>query len=325
VVKFPQVACVMIGAVSERRIPMPHRPVRDPGRLRKIDREVNDAIARHSAAGFLFDAASVRSFARQSGKGADVVLLHGVPTSSFLYRKVLPVVADQGLRATAFDLPGLGLAERPDEFDYSWSGLSAWTGAAIDALGLDRVHLVVHDIGGPIGFEWAIRNPDRVLSMTVMNTMVDVSGFRRPWPMHPFSIQGIGAIWLRASPRLLFSELFYGLGVADRALVPRSDVYAHVALLRLRDRGSAFLRIMRGFELTEEKERFFHEGLGARTYPARLVWGERDPALGLDKLEDCRRALGLEDAIMLPAKHFLQEDHPGEVGQAIADLAAPLG
>jgi len=304
---------------------MPHRPVRDPGRLRKIDREVNDAIARHSAAGFLFDAGGVRSFARQSGAGADVVLLHGVPTSSFLYRKVLPVVADQGLRATAFDFPGLGLADRPEDFDYSWSGLAAWTGEAIDALGLDRIHLVVHDVGGPIGFEWAIRNPGRVLSLTVLNTFVDAGSFRRPWPMHPFSIKGIGEVWLRASPRLLFSEIFYSLGIAQRALVPRSDIYAHVALVRLRDRGRAFLKIMRGFELTEEKERFFRTGLSARDYPARLVWGERDPVFGLEHLESCRRALGVEDAIMLPAKHFLQEDHPAEVGQAVADLAAPLG
>jgi pimeloyl-ACP methyl ester carboxylesterase len=311
--------------MGERRIPMPHRPVRDPGRLRKIDREVNDAIARHSAAGFLFDAGGVRSFARQSGAGADVVLLHGVPTSSFLYRKVLPVVADQGLRATAFDFPGLGLADRPEDFDYSWSGLAAWTGEAIDALGLDRIHLVVHDVGGPIGFEWAIRNPGRVLSLTVLNTFVDAGSFRRPWPMHPFSIKGIGEVWLRASPRLLFSEIFYSLGIAQRALVPRSDIYAHVALVRLRDRGRAFLKIMRGFELTEEKERFFRTGLSARDYPARLVWGERDPVFGLEHLESCRRALGVEDAIMLPAKHFLQEDHPAEVGQAVADLAAPLG
>ena len=310
---------------SQRRIPMPHRPVRDPGRLRKIDRDVNEAIARHSAEGFLFEAGGVRSFARQTGEGADVVLLHGVPTSSFLYRKVLPVLDDQGLRATAFDFPGLGLAERPEDFDYSWSGLAAWTGQAIDALGLDRVHLVVHDVGGPIGFEWAIRNPDRVLSMTVLNTLVDVAGFRRPWPMHPFSIRGLGEVWLRASPGSCSRRSSIGSGSQTARRSPRSDIYAHIALLRLRDRGRAFLKIMRGFELTEEKERFFHEGLGARSYHARLVWGEGDRALGLDKLESCRRALGLEDAILLPARHFLQEDHASEVGQAIADLAAPLG
>ena len=304
---------------------MPSRPVRDPSRLRQIDRDVNEAIARHSAAGFRFEAGGLCSFARQHGDGADVVLMHGVPTSSFLYRKVLPVLADQGLRGTAFDLPGLGLADRPADFDYSWSGLARWTGDAIDALGLDRVHLVVHDIGGPIGFEWAIHNPDRVLSITVLNTLIDVAGFRRPWPMAPFAVRGLGELWLRASPRFLFAEMFYSQGIAQRAAVPRSDVYAHLAFLRLHDRGRAFLKVMRGFELTAEKQRFLHDGLADRSCPVRLVWGERDPALGLDELQACQRVFELSDAILLPARHFLQEDHAGEVGQAIADLAAPLG
>ncbi len=311
--------------MPDRRISMPQRPVRDTARLRKIDREVNHEIARHSAAGLRFEAAGVQSFARQAGDGADVVLLHGVPTSSYLYRKVIGVLADEGLRATAFDFPGLGLADRPAGFDYSWGGLAAWSGAAIDALGLDRVHLVVHDIGGPIGFEWAIQNPDRVLSLTVLNTLVDVAEFRRPWPMQPFAIPGLGELWLRASPRWAFAEIFYGMGIADRSAVTRAEIYSHIALLRLHDRGRAFLKIMRGFELTAEKQRFFHEGLASRTYPARIVWGERDPALGLDKLAACERALGLDDAILLPAKHFLQEDQAAEIGQAIADLAAPLG
>ena len=293
--------------------------------MRQIDREVNDTIARHSAAGFRFGAGGLSSFARQQGRGGDVVLLHGVPTSSFLYRKVLPVLDDQGLRATAFDFPGLGLADRPGDFDYSWSGLARWTGDAIDALELNRVHLVVHDIAGPIGFEWAIRNPDRVLSMTVLNTIGKVDDFRRPWPMHPFSIKGIGEVWLRASPRLLFSEIFYSLGVANRAAVPRHEIYAHVNLLRLHDRGTAFLKIMRGFELTAEKQRFYLEGLAGRTWPARIVWGERDRALDLAQMAECQRLLGLDDAILLPGKHFLQEDLASEVGQAIADLAAPLG
>ena len=315
----------MMLAMASSRMHMPRRPGRDPSRLREIDRDVNDAIARHSAAGFRFEAGGVRAFARQQGEGADVVLLHGVPTSSFLYRRVLPVLAEQGLRGTAFDFPGLGLSDRPAPFDYSWSGLAAWTGDAIDALGLERVHLVVHDIGGPIGLEWAIRNPERVLSVTVLNTMLDVSGFKRPWPMAPFAVRGFGELWLRASPRFLFSEVFYAQGIAKRAQVPRSQIYAHIALLRLHDRGRAFLEIMRGFELTAEKERFFRDGLAGRRFPARAVWGEQDPALGLDRLEAAKSILGLDDAILLPARHFLPEDHPGEVAHAVADLAAPLG
>ena len=81
---------------------------------------------------------------------------------------------------------------------------------------------------------------------------------------------------------------------------------------------------MRGFELTADKRRFLWAGLAKRPYPARIVWGELDPALGLDQLDIARRVLGVDDAIRLPAKHFLQEDQAPAVAQAIADLAAPL-
>lgn len=62
----------------------------------------------------------------RNGTGEPVVCLHGVPASAFLYRKLLPELSAKGLEGVAFDLPGLGLAERPADFDYSWSGLSDW-------------------------------------------------------------------------------------------------------------------------------------------------------------------------------------------------------
>ncbi len=280
--------------------------------------QVAEAISRHEASGSRFEAAGVGSFALAQGDGDPVVCLHGVPVSSYLYRRVVPELASRGLRGVAFDFPGLGLAERPAGFDYSWSGLAAWTGAAIDALGIERCHLVVHDIGGPIGFEWAIRNPQRVLSLTALNTLVNAATFHRPWTMHPFSIRGLGELWLRATPKLLFSELFYLQGIEDRSATPRSEVMAHVELLRRGDDGDAFLKIMRGFELTEAKERFFFEGLAKRSYPAQVVWGRDDPALGAERRLEVKRALRTEDEILLPAKHFLQEDQAPAVADAIA-------
>lgn len=285
-------------------------------------RKAREAIDAHAAAGGQFEAGGIGSFALDLGEGDPVVLMHGVPVSSFLYRKVAPELAQRGLRAVAFDLPGLGLAERPQEFDYSWSGLARWSAAAVDALGIERCHLVVHDIGGPIGFEWAIRHPERVLSLTALNTLVDAAHFHRPWTMHPFSIRGVGEVWLRGTPRFLFAQLFYLQGVADRAAVPRAEIYAHHALLRRGDSGRAFLRIMRGFELTAEKERFFLEGLGARSYPAQVVWGRRDPALGEQRRDAVQSALGVERPTLLEAKHFLQEDRASEVAAAIAAIAS---
>ena len=291
----------------------------------KMSEATREAIAIHQAAGRRFQAGGLSSFVREQGGGGTVVMLHGVPTSSFLYRKVIPQVAGQGLHAVAFDLPGLGLAQRPDDFDYSWTGLAGWTGEAIDALGIDRCHLVVHDIAGPIGLEWAIRNPDRVLSVTALNTFLDVATFRRPWPMHPFSIRGVGEVWLAMLQPWLGAQLFYLEGIDDRSATPRYEVEAHIHLLKHRDRGRAFLRIMRGFELTPEKQRFLWDGLADRPWPARIVWGERDPALGLDRLKVVEEVLRVDDTILLPAKHFVQEEQAPAIANAIGDLAAPLG
>ena len=291
----------------------------------KLSDATREVIAIHQAAGRRFDAGGVRSFVRDQGRGGNVVLLHGVPTSSFLYRRLVPALAGQGLHAHAFDFPGLGLAERPEDFDYSWSGLARWTGEAIDALEIDRCHLVVHDIAGPIGLEWAIRNPDRVLSVTALNTFLDVATFRRPWSMHPFSIRGVGEAWLAMLQPWAGSQLFYIQGIENRAAVPRSEVMAHIHLLKHRDRGRAFLRIMRGFELTEERQRFLWQGLAERPWPARIVWGERDTALGLDRLQVVERVLGVDDTILLPAKHFVPEDQSPAIATAVGDLAAPLG
>ena len=286
-----------------------------------MNSQVAATIDAHRAAGREFDAGGVRSFVREEGEGDPVVLMHGIPASSFLYRKVLPLLAARGLRGVAFDLPGLGLAEKRLDLDYTWSGLGRWTGAAIDALGIERCHLVIHDIGGPIGLEWALRNRDRVRSLTALNTMIDVDGFRRVWSMNLAAPPLLGPAWVAASRPPAARWLFYLQGIADRAATPAHDVDAHIALLHRDGGGRSFRRIVRGFERTAEKERLYLDGLRGAGWPATIVWGERDPALGSDRRHAVERALGLE-AKLLPAKHFLQEDQAPAVADAIAALAA---
>ncbi len=290
-----------------------------------MNAEVAQVIDIHSAAGRRFVAGGVRSFVREQGSGPSVVCLHGVPASSFTYRKVIVELADQGLRGIALDFPGLGLADRPERFDYSWTGLARWLGEALDALEIERCHLVVHDIGGPIGCEWAIDNPERVLSLTALNTVLDPADFTPPWTMRPFTVRGLGPVWLRTTSPQLFTALFRRQGLADPRAMTSAEIRAYRALILRLDRGRAFLRIMRGFERTPEKQRFLWRGLADRPWPARIVWGTLDPALGLERLAVVKRVLGVEEPTMLPAKHFLQEDQAPALAYSIADQVAPLG
>jgi len=285
-----------------------------------VRRTPGQVIGEHQAAGRDFTAGATKSFVREQGEGEPVVLLHGVPASCFLYRKVIPPLARAGFRAIAFDFPGLGLAERPSDFDYSTAGLASWTAQALDALEVDRCHLVVHDLGGPVGCEWAVRNPDRVQSLTVLNTPLKLGSFRPPWTMRPFRTP-FARTYLATMRRRTFASLFYLQGVANRWAMPREEVWAYYDLLKLGDRGKAFLRIMQAFELTQAKQDLIWDGLRDRAYPAQIVWGERDPALGRDELLVAQEVLGIEDPTLLPAKHFLQEDQALPLASKIADLA----
>jgi haloalkane dehalogenase len=283
--------------------------------------QVAEAIEQHRSAGREFEAGGVRSFVREEGDGEPVVLMHGIPVSSFLYRKVLPLLAERGLRGVAFDLPGLGLAEKPAGLDYSWSGLGRWTGEAVDGLGIDRCHLVLHDIGGPIGLEWALGNRDRVRSLTVLDTLIDVAHFRRVWTMDLAAPPVIGPLWVATIRPPVARWLFYMQGIGDRSATPAHEVDAHIALLHRDAGGSSFRKIVRGFELTEEKERFYMEGLRDSGWPATILWGSRDPALGEDRRRAIEDVLGIE-ATVISAKHFLQEDQPRVVANAIAAVAS---
>jgi pimeloyl-ACP methyl ester carboxylesterase len=283
-------------------------------------RSVADAIEQHRSAGREFEAGGVRSFVREQGEGEPVVLMHGIPVSSFLYRKVLPLLEERGLRGVAFDLPGLGLAQKPDGFDYTWTGLGRWTGDAIDALGIDRCHLVLHDIGGPIGLEWALRNQDRVASLTVLDTLIDVAHFRRVWTMGLAAPPVIGPLWVATTRPPAARWLFYLQGIGDRSATPAHEVDAHLALLHRAGGGRSFRRIVRGFELTDEKEHLYMEGLRAVEWPASILWADRDPALGEDRRRAFENVLGI-DAEVISAKHFLQEDRAPAVADTVASVA----
>jgi pimeloyl-ACP methyl ester carboxylesterase len=123
----------------------------------------------------------LRCFVRASGPQHEheaVVFVHGNPGSSEDWLDLLSHAGDIG-RAIAPDMPAFGKAERPRDFDYTVEGYAHYLDALLCVLGIDRVHLVLHDFGGPWGLCWAIEHPTRVASLTLLNV-----GLTRDYTWH---------------------------------------------------------------------------------------------------------------------------------------------
>ncbi|MBT0567673.1 haloalkane dehalogenase [Williamsia sp. CHRR-6] len=105
------------------------------------------------------------------GSGDPIVLFHGEPTWSYLYRKMIGPLAAAGHRVVAFDYAGFGRSDKPtDRQWYTFDRHSAITADVLDQLGVARATVVVQDWGGPIGLRWATDNPERVQRLVIMNT-----------------------------------------------------------------------------------------------------------------------------------------------------------
>jgi len=203
-----------------------------------------------------------------------VVCIHGMLGSSFGYRKVLRELAARGLRGIAWDLPGFGLAERPPGHDYSWTSLGHFCIDAVNALNLDRFHLVVHDIGGPVGFELAAAHAQRIASLTILNTVVDVVGWTPPWTMRPFRWPVAGELWAASMAPPAFRFLMKLQGIGDVSQVSKAELNTYLALMKGNDRGRAFLKVSRSAQTTPEKQELYRQVVGSRS------WRPNSPAAG---------------------------------------------
>jgi haloalkane dehalogenase len=281
-----------------------------------------DVLSAHERAGRYFEAAGVRSFVREQGSGPAVLCLHGMIGTSFLYRKVLAEFAARSLRGVAFDLPGFGLAQRPAGYDYSWTGLGKFCVAAVDELGLDRFHLVVHDVGGPVGFELALAVPERIASLTLLNTTIDVTDFKSPWTMEPFRHVGIGEAWMRSLNGPTFRFLMRLQGIKDTTAVTTAELDTYLRLIKGPDKGRAFLQVMRSSERTAAKQASYRSAVRDVPYPVQAIWGADDPTMTLAVYgRKAREAAGLASVITLPGKHFPQEDQAPAIAREIAEFA----
>jgi pimeloyl-ACP methyl ester carboxylesterase len=123
--------------------------------------------------------AGVRSVVYDSAPNAGpeaVVFVHGNPGPSDDWERLAPAAAEI-TRSVAMDLPGYGRAEHPNNFDFTVEGYGAYLGALLEQIGVTRAHLVLHDFGGGFGLAYAAAHPERVASITLINTGV-LLGYR---------------------------------------------------------------------------------------------------------------------------------------------------
>jgi haloalkane dehalogenase len=108
---------------------------------------------------------------REIGSGPAVLLLHGWPTSSFLWRGVMVPIARAG-RVIALDLPGFGASDKPRGVRYDFTFFERALDQFLERVGVDEVGLAAHDLGGPVGLYWALHRPERVSKLALLNTLV---------------------------------------------------------------------------------------------------------------------------------------------------------
>ncbi|HUZ35614.1 MAG TPA: haloalkane dehalogenase [Streptosporangiaceae bacterium] len=260
--------------------------------------------------------------------GEPVLLLHGEPSWSFLYRTVMPVLADAGFRAIAADLIGFGRSDKPAQIDdHSYARHVEWVRAfAFDRLDLRGLTLVGQDWGGLIGLRLVAEHPDRFARVVAANTGL-------PTGDHPMP-----DVWLRfrevvrTAPDLSVSRLVQS---GCQSALPADVLAAYDAPFPDRSY-QAGPRAMPGLVPTSPDDpataanRAAWQQLAAWDKPFLVAFSDRDPITGA-MAPILRRAVpgaaGIEHPVITGAGHFLQEDAGQQLGEIIAAFlrAHPAG
>lgn len=282
--------------------------------------EIDKVISEHMHSGRTFTVNNLKCFALDQGSGETVLCLHGVPTSSYLFRKVVQEIANAGYRGVAVDFPGFGFSDRPDNYEYSFLNLARFASKATKALGIDKYHLLVHDVGGPIGFALAAENRESIRSITILNTWIDVVNFKKPLPMRPFEKPVLGELELAALQHPTWQLMFNKMGVKDHSEIPKAEVDAYIDILKRDDGGKAFLKLMRNFDDTELFRDLCYQAVQDVPYPVQSIWGADDPFLTLSRYgQEIKRIAGLNEIKTVKSKHFVTEEFPVEIARMVVE------
>jgi haloalkane dehalogenase len=255
-----------------------------------------------------------------AGDGAPVLMLHGEPTWSYLWRKVAGPVLEAGHRVILPDLPGFGRSDKPmDEDWYSYDRHTAAIGALLEELDLRDATFVLHDWGGPIGLRLAVEQPERVARLVLMDTGVFTGEQEMSEAWHRFADfvdredeLPVGFLVRRGCATDPGDEVAAAYDAPFPSEASKAGARAFPAILPLSpsDPGA-------------KAGRKVLDALQGDTRPALLLWGAQDNPLPPSAGEAFASELGRPAPQLIEgAGHFLQEDQGAQVGAIIADWLA---
>ena len=270
------------------------------------------------------DADGVRVFYRAAGDPTAPVLLllHGFPASSFMFRDLIPRLANH-YRVIAPDLPGFGFTEVPAKrrYGYSFDGLALTLEAFTKALGLDRYALYVFDYGALAGFRLAMRHPDRVTAIVSQNGNAYEEGLGDAWgPIRRYwaSPTAENREVLRKNILTLEGTRWqYTHGVMNPESVPPESYTLDATLLERPGNKDIQLDLFLDYASNLKLYPSFHEYFRKSGPPLLAIWGRNDPFFIPAGAEAFRKDLPNATVELLDTGHFALETHAMEIAAAM--------
>ncbi|HWX75122.1 MAG TPA: alpha/beta hydrolase [Solirubrobacteraceae bacterium] len=250
-----------------------------------------------------------------------VVFVHGNPGSRTDWTELVAAVGALA-RAVALDMPGFGQAEAPREFAYQVSSYADFLAGALEELGIERVHLVLHDFGGPFGLSWGLAHPDAWASVTLIDVGV-LPGYRWHSMARRWRTPLLGELAQAWIPRWAWRRAMQSSG--PKGLPPEFVEKMYDDYDRATRR--AVLALYRATPDPGQAASTLGPELAKLRRPALVVWGAKDPFAGAEYAERQREFFDVRQLVILPdSGHWPFQDDPPAVRDALLSfLRGQLG
>lgn len=272
----------------------------------------------------------INVFYREAGpKDAPVILLlHGYPTSSHLFRHLMPQLANS-FRLIAPDFPGFGFTEVPAErhYQYSFANIAVTVNAFVEALKLNRYAIYAFDYGAPTGFRLAVAHPERVAAIISQNGNAYVEGLGDAWdPIKKYWQDPIPANRdaLRKFTGLEATRWQYLHGVSDPLLVEPEAYWLDTVLLERPGIVEIQLDLFLDYANNVKLYPTFQEYFRKSKPPMLAAWGKNDPFFTPPGAEAFRRDIPSTKVVFYDTGHFALETHGQEIAAEIRSFLNEL-